>query len=114
MSTKVDQVEKSITNKVWKNDITTQINNYDTTTVKQIRDQVAENKTELGKITNTVSDVQTTLSTKADGSTVHELSTKVSKIEQDSSGFQQTVEKTYAKKTELDSTATSLRLDFTQ
>lgn len=114
VSTKVDQVEKSITNKVWKNDITTQINNYDTTTVKTIRDQVAENKTELGKITNTVSDVQTTLSTKADGSTVHELSTKVSKIEQDSSGFQQTVEKTYAKKTELDSTATSLRSDFTQ
>lgn len=114
VSTKVDQVEKSIINKVWKNDITTQINNYDTTTVKTIRDQVAENKTELGKITNTVSDVQTTLSTKADGSTVHELSTKVSKIEQDSSGFQQTVEKTYAKKTELDSTATSLRSDFTQ
>lgn len=114
VSTKVDQVEKSITNKVWKNDITTQINNYDTTTVKTIRDQVAENKTELWKITNTVSDVQTTLSTKADGSTVHELSTKVSKIEQDSSGFQQTVEKTYAKKTELDSTATSLRSDFTQ
>ena len=79
------------------------LNNYDTTTVKTIRDQVAENKTELGKITNTVSDVQTTLLQKADGSTVHELSTKLSKIEQDSSGFQQTVEKTYAEKNKLDS-----------
>ena len=108
VSTKVDQVEKSITNKVWKNDITTQINNYDESTVNKIREQITENKTELGKITNTVSDVQSTLSKKADGSTVQTLSERLSKAEQDASGFKRTVEENYIKKNDLKSSVRNL------
>ena len=114
IESKVDSVEKSITNKVWQSDITTQINNYDNTTVKTIRDQVAETKTSLGEIQSTVSDVQTTLTTKADGTTVQTLSEKVSKIEQDANGFKQTVEENYVTNDDLDENSKTLRSEFNQ
>lgn len=114
VESKVDSVEKSITDKVWQSDITTQINNYDNTTVKIIRDQVAETQTSLGEIRSTVSDVQTTLTTKADGSTVQTLSEKVSKIEQDANGFRQTVEENYVTNDDLDENSKTLRSEFNQ
>lgn len=114
VETKVDSVEKSITDKVWQSDITTQINNYDNTTVKTIRDQVAETKTSLGEIQSTVSDVQTTLTTKADGSTVQTLSEKVSSIEQDANGFKQTVEENYVSNDDLSKNNQTLRSEFNQ
>ena len=114
VESKVDSVEKSITDKVWQSDITTQINNYDNTTVKTIRDQVAETKTSLGEIQSTVSDVQTTLTTKADGTTVQTLSEKVSKIEQDANGFKQTVEENYVTNDDLDENSKTLRSEFNQ
>lgn len=114
VESKVDSVEKSITNKVWQSDITTQINNYDNTTVKTIRDQVAETQTSLGEIRSTVSDVQTTLTTKADGTTVQTLSEKVSKIEQDANGFKQTVEENYVTNDDLDENSKTLRSEFNQ
>lgn len=114
VETKVDSVEKSITDKVWQSDITTQINNYDNTTVKIIRDQVAETQTSLGEIRSTVSDVQTTLTTKADGSTVQTLSEKMSNIEQDANGFRQTVEENYVTNDKLDENSKTLRSEFNQ
>ena len=114
VESKVDSVEKSITDKVWQSDITTQINNYDNTTVKIIRDQVAETQTSLGEIRSTVSDVQTTLTTKADGTTVQTLSEKVSKIEQDANGFKQTVEENYVTNDDLDENSKTLRSEFNQ
>lgn len=114
VESKVDSVEKSITDKVWQSDITTQINNYNNTTVKTIRDQVAETKTSLGEIQSTVSDVQTTLTTKADGTTVQTLSEKVSKIEQDANGFKQTVEENYVTNDDLDENSKTLRSEFNQ
>lgn len=114
VESKVDSVEKSITNKVWQSDITTQINNYDNTTVKTIRDQAAEIKTSLGEIQSTVSDVQTTLTTKADGTTVQTLSEKVSNIEQDANGFRQTVEENYVTNDDLDENSKTLRSEFNQ
>lgn len=95
VSSKIDAVEKSITNKVWQSDITTQINNYDGTTVKTLRDQVAEQKIELGKISTKVSDVESTFS---EG--MQTLTEKVSEIEQDAEGFKQTVKKTYVSKSD--------------
>ena len=114
VESKVDSVEKSITDKVWQSDITTQINNYDNTTVKIIRDQVAETQTSLGEIRSTVSDVQTTLTTKADGSTVQTLSEKVSNIEQSANGFRQTVEENYVTNDDLDENSKTLRSEFNQ
>ena len=111
---KVNSVEKSITDKVWQSDVIDQINNYDNTTVKIIRDQIAETQTSLGEIRSTVSDVQTTLTTKADGSTVQTLSEKVSNIEQDANGFKQTVEEHYVTNDDLDDNSKTLRSEFNQ
>lgn len=114
VSSKVDAVEQKITNKVWQSDITDSINNYDGTTIKSIRDQVAEQTVEIGKITSKVSDVETQLTQKADGSTVEELTEKVSQIEQDAEGFKQTVSETYATKDELTSTTETIQSTIEQ
>lgn len=98
---KADKANKSITDKVWQTDITETINNYDDTTVKDVRDRVSNVETNLSGITSTVSDMKTTIENKADGSTVTKLEDRVTKAEQDASGFKQTVESTYAKQTDL-------------
>lgn len=89
VSSTVDAVKKSITDKVWQSDITNQIDNFNNTTVKEIRDQVAEQKTEIGKISTEVSDVKTTVETKADGSTVQKLEERMTKSEQTAESFKQ-------------------------
>ena len=95
VSSKVDAVNKTITDKVWQSDITNSIDNYDKTTIKIIRDQQAEQKTTIEGITTTVSDVQSKVEKKADGSTVQELSERVSTNEQTAEGFRQEVTKNY-------------------
>lgn len=97
VSSEVDAVNQKITDKVWQSDITESINHYDGNTVKTIRDQVAKQEVELGEITTEVSDVKSTFS---EGMTT--LEKKVAKVEQNAEGFQQTVENTYATKTEVD------------
>lgn len=89
VSSKVDAVNKSITDKVWQSDITNSINNYDNTTIKIIRDQQSKQETTIEGITSTVSDVQSKVEKKADGSTVQELSERVSTNEQTAEGFRQ-------------------------
>ena len=95
VSSKVDAVNKSITDKVWQSDITNSINNYDNTTIKIIRDQQSKQETTIEGITSTVSDVQSKVEKKADGSTVQELSERVSTNEQTAEGFRQEVTKNY-------------------
>lgn len=95
VSSKVDAVNKSITDKVWQSDITNSIDNYDKTTIKIIRDQQSKQETTIEGITTTVSDVQSKVEKKADGSTVQELSERVSTNEQTAEGFRQEVTKNY-------------------
>lgn len=108
VQTKVDAVEKSITDKVWQDDITNSISNYDSTTTESIRSRVSQVEQDVDGIKSTVSDVQTTLTEKADGSTVTELSEKVSTLEQNADGFKQTVEKNYVAKTDLNISSRNL------
>ena len=114
ISQTVDSVEQSITDKIWQTDITTQINNYDNTTVKIIRDQLTEQEETISGIKTTVSDVESTLTTKADGTVVQELSEKVSQVEQDSEGFRQTVENNYVTNDDLSANSQTLRSEFNQ
>ena len=114
VSQKVDAVEKSITDKVWQTDITNALNNYDGTTIKTLRDQVSQINISIDGITSEVSDVKSTLTTKADGSVVQELSEKVSKVEQDAEGFKQTVEENYVTNDKLDENSKTLRSEFNQ
>lgn len=108
VESKVDANTKSITDKVWQDDITNSINNYDSTTTESIRSRVSQVEQDVNGIKSTVSDVQTTLTEKADGSTVTELSEKVSTLEQDADGFKQTVEKNYVAKVDLNISSRNL------
>lgn len=77
----VDRNTNAITKKVWQTDITTSINSYDSTTTQGIRDRVTQTETDISGINTTISDVQSTLSTKADGSTVTNLTSRVQTVE---------------------------------
>ena len=97
----IDAAEKRIDAKASQQDIINSINEYDGTTIKTIRDQQTQASLEIGKLSTKVSDVESITATKADGSTVTELNTKVSKMEQDAESFKTTVEKNYGTKDEI-------------
>ena len=109
VESKVDSVEKSITDKVWQTDITTQINNYDNTTTKIIRDRVTQVEQDIDGITSSVSDIESSFN-----GDIQELTTKISQVEQDANGFKTTVEQSYAKKDDLENEATSIRSEISQ
>lgn len=114
VSSTVSKIDKSITDKIWESDITTKINDYDQTTVKDIRDRTTSVEKNITGITSTVKDMQTTLESKADGTTVQSLTTRVSKAEQDMNGFKQTVESTYSTKSETESINSYAKTSFEQ
>lgn len=114
VSSTVSKIDKSITDKIWESDITTKINDYDQTTVKDIKDRTTSVEKNITGINSTVKDMQTTLESKADGTTVQSLTTRVSKAEQDMSGFKQTVESTYSTKSETESVNNYAKTSFEQ
>lgn len=93
VSSKVDGIDKKITNKVWQTDITTAVNNYDGTTVKSLRDQVSSQETKIGEITSEVSDVKTTIENNQAS-----VQKDIASMKQDATGFKQTVASTYETK----------------
>lgn len=114
VSSTVSKIDKSITDKIWESDITTKINDYDQTTVKNIRDRTTSVEKNITGINSTVKDMQTTLESKADGTSVQSLTIRVSKAEQDMSGFKQTVESTYSTKSETESVNNYAKTSFEQ
>ena len=56
----VDQINNSITNKVWQSDIKNSINSYDGSTVSNLRNRVTQTETDISGITSRVSDVEST------------------------------------------------------
>lgn len=114
VSSTVSKIDKSITDKIWESDITTKINDYDQTTVKDIRDRTTSVEKNITGINSTVKDMQTTLESKADGTSVQSLTIRVSKAEQDMSGFKQTVESTYSTKSETESVNNYAKTSFEQ
>lgn len=115
----VNQMDKEIKAKATQKDIEDSINEYDGTTTQKVRDQLTEQTVKIAEISSKVSDVQTEIIKKADGSTVTELTNRVSKAEQDATGFRQTVEKDYAKtndvskaiKSSVDQSAESIKTE---
>lgn len=57
---RVNTVEQNITNKIWQSDITTSINDYDSTTTQSIRDDVSEMTQDLSGFKTTVSSTYAT------------------------------------------------------
>lgn len=95
LSDTVDKNTKEISQKVSQTEIDTAINNYDNSTVKNIRDTVTSHTTSIGSITDKVSEVSTKVETKADGSIVESLNEKLTTVQQDIDGFRQEVEQNY-------------------
>lgn len=92
----VDRNAKAITQKVSQTDIDSSISSYDSSTAQTIRDNVSSLTTDLGGITTRVGQAESTLATKADGSTVTTLSNDYSAFKQTMNGFKTTVESNYA------------------
>ena len=97
---KVDALNKLIEGKVSQETFTTYTGETGET-IKGLQSKQTEFEASLSGIRTEVSDVQSTLDTKADGSKVQILEENVSKLEQSSEQFKSTVEKTYLKKSEL-------------
>lgn len=57
VSSTVSKIDKSITDKIWESDITTKINDYDQTTVKDIRDRTTSVEKNITGINSTVKDI---------------------------------------------------------
>ena len=97
-----DAAEKAIRQKVWQTDIDSKISAYDSSTVQSIRDDVSELNVDLDGITTRVGTAESTLQTKADGSTVTTLQNDYSAFKQTMSGFKTTVESNYAQLSDID------------
>lgn len=82
VASEVDAVQKQITNKVWQSDIATQINNYDNSTIKTIRDQVSQQTISISGIKSTVSDIQSEFD-----STTQSLSQRITQAQQTADKF---------------------------
>lgn len=84
---KVDNNAKAITLKAEQKDITNAINNYDNTTVNDIRNRQTEQKVNIDGISTKVSDIETTINGSADGTKtgliekVTQVTTKAGTIE---------------------------------
>lgn len=84
---KVDNNTKAITLKAEQKDITNAINNYDNTTVKDIRNRQTEQKVNIDGISTKVSDIETTINGSVDGTKtgliekVTQVTTKTGTIE---------------------------------
>lgn len=82
VASEVDAVQNQITNKVWQADITTQINNYDNSTIKTIRDQISQQTITIDGIESTVSDIESEFS-----STTQTLSQRITQAQQTADKF---------------------------
>jgi len=89
IESRVSQTEQNIVNKIWESDIETKIDEYDGSTVSQVRDRVSKTEQDISGISSTVSDLSTTVD---DNNTV--VTGKVSTLEQTVEGIKTSVSKT--------------------
>lgn len=94
--TQISAIQGQIASKIWKSDI-----NEATGTLS---DQYSTLEQEVDSISATVGQHTTQIANKADGTTVTNVSNKVTALESSLSGFQSTVSETYATKTQLTET----------
>ncbi len=92
--TSLDVINGQINSRIWQNDIATATAGLVSET--QLTSRLSEVNQTIDSITSTVSNMQTTIDKKADGTTVTQISTQMADMKQDLSGFKATVSKTYA------------------
>lgn len=117
VSSKVNAVDKSITDKIWQSDMITVKDKNGTDVQKSIKDALVQSTTDISGINTSVSKVQTDVANKADGSTVTNLSKQVADMKLTSDAFKVEVSETYATKdnaSELENQITSVQSAFEQ
>lgn len=82
----VSQNKNAITNKVWQTDMEASINEYDQSTTRLIRDRVTQTEQDIDGIHTQISDIQSDVETKADGSTVTQIEQRVHTVEDTTEG----------------------------
>lgn len=92
----VDANAQLIREKISQTEMTEAISNYDDTTVKTIRDTVAEHTTQIGSINTTVSKIETHIGTDANSETYDQsLSQKVADLTTTADGINNTISSSY-------------------
>lgn len=86
-----DNINNSITNKVWQSDITQKVNEYDNTTGKSIRDRVTSTESNINGIWTSISDQSAQTVTKPDGTVVQGLAYKVHNVEDTAESHTRTI-----------------------
>lgn len=99
---KLDAVEKSITEEVWKNTIIKVENDKGEIVSTTLENLLIQHNVSLNGISTKVSEVETEVGKKADGTEFHEFKEATSESLQKADEFRQTVEQSYAKKEDLD------------
>ncbi|MBO5319084.1 MAG: hypothetical protein J6B01_04660 [Ruminococcus sp.] len=98
--TQITAMQGQIASKIWQQDIDTAINDIGETT-DNLSSQYEEIQQDLNGMSATVANHTSVLESKADSTTVTEVSDRVASIETSLNGFQSTVSNTYATKTEV-------------
>ena len=90
LQTQVREVQGQITQKVWQSDITEAVTPLGNS-ITQLSDQYTSQQQTINGISTQIGNVQTTLESKADGSTVQALTAKVNTVEETADGITRTV-----------------------
>ena len=90
LQTQVREVQGQITQKVWQSDITEAVTPLGNS-ITQLSDQYTSQQQTINGINTQIGNVQTSLESKADGSTVQALTARVNTVEETAVGFTRTV-----------------------
>ena len=90
LQTQVREVQGQITQKVWQSDITEAVTPLGES-ITELSDQYTSQQQTINGIITQIGNVQTTLESKADGSTVQALTAKVNTVEETADGITRTV-----------------------
>lgn len=86
-----DNINNSITSKVWQADITNSVNSYDQSTGQAVRDRVTATETNINGIWTSITDQTAQTVTKADGTVVQGLAYKVHNVEDTAESHTRTI-----------------------
>ena len=99
LQTEFKEVQGKIEQKVWQSDITEAVTPLGSS-ITELSDKYTSQQQTIEGITTEIGDVQTSLESKADGSTVQALTGRVNKVEETATGFSRTISEI---KTEVES-----------
>ena len=108
LQTEFKEVQGKIESKVWQSDISEAITPLGSS-ITELSDKYTSQQQTIEGITTEIGDVQTSLESKADGSTVQALTGRVNQVEETASGFSRTISEI---KTEVQGSVTDVAVFY--